>query len=267
VNGRDREIEGQRDRVVRNRPCIQLGILLGVLGVLGGASFASPVDLFSRGNAAYEAGDYAQAVTLYDSAAARIASAELLYNRGNAHFKLGEIGRAIADYNRAYVLKPHDKDIRHNLAFARQFRPDKSLTIENPLLRMLTDFLRLPDAASARVLAGLFFFLALTALALLFVRGQRLFGWIALGLGVLFLYFFISAAGWGAVTSSAHAVVVQPELTLRSGPGPEYKEIAVVHDGLEVMLREQRPGYVLVQIPGGDGGWVESASVEPIFAR
>jgi hypothetical protein len=34
-----------------------------------------------------------------------------------------------------------------------------------------------------------------------------------------------------------------------------------------VRLREQRPGYVLIQIPGGDGGWVESNSVEPIFAR
>ncbi len=240
---------------------------LCVLGLLCGLAFASPADLFTRGNQAYEAGDFAGAVSLYDSAAAGMTSPELLYNRGNAHFKLGEIGRAIVDYNRAYVLKPHDKDIRYNLAFARQFRPDKSLTIENPLVRMLTDFLRLPDAATARVLAGLFFFLSLASLALLFVRGHHLFGWIALGLGVLFLYCFASAASWGAVTSPAHAVVVQPELTLRSGPGPEYKEIAVVHDGLEVMLREQRPGYVLVQIPGGDGGWVESASVLQVFPK
>ena len=241
--------------------------ILCALGALCGSALASPADLFSRGNAAYEAGNYQQAVTLYDSAAVGMTSAELLYNRGNARFKLGEIGLAIADYDRAYVLKPHDKDIRYNLAFARQFRPDKSLTLDNPLARMFTDFLRLPDAASARVLAGIFFFLALGALALLFVRGQRLFGWIALGPGVVFLYCFISAASWSAVTGAGHAVVVQPELTLRSGPGPEYKEIAVVHDGLEVMLREQRPGYVLIQIPGGDGGWVESASVEPIFAR
>jgi uncharacterized protein YgiM (DUF1202 family) len=228
---------------------------------------AAPADLFSRGNQAYESGDFAGAVTLYDSAAAGMTSAELLYNRGNARFKLGEIGRAIADYDRAYVLKPHDKDIIHNLAFARQFRPDKSMTIENPLVRMLSDALRLLDAASARVLAGFFFFLALAALALLFVRGERLFGWIALGLGVVFIYCFIAAATWGAVANPAHAVVVQPELTLRSGPGAEYKEIAVVHDGLEVTLREQRPGYVLIQIPGGDGGWVESAAVEPIFPR
>jgi uncharacterized protein YgiM (DUF1202 family) len=242
-------------------------LALGVLGVLGGSSFASPADLFTRGNAAYEAGDFAGAVTLYDSAAAGMTSAELLYNRGNARFKLGEIGRAIADYNRAYLLKPHDKAIIHNLAFARQFRPDKSLTLENPLVRMLNDVLRLLDSATARVLAGLLFFLALGALAHMLVHGQRLFGWIALGLGVLFLYCFIAAASWGAVASPAHAVVVQPELTLRSGPGAEYKEIAVVHDGLEVMLREQRPGYVLIQIPGGDGGWVESAAVEPVFPR
>jgi tetratricopeptide (TPR) repeat protein len=254
--------------VVRNRPCIHVSVLLGVLGVLGGSSLAAaPEDLFSRGNTAYEAGNYLQAVAFYDSAAAGMTSPEVLYNRANAHFKLGEIGRSIADYNRAYVLKPHDKDIIHNLAFARQYRPDKSLTLENPLTRMLTNFLRLLDAASARMLAGLFFFLALAALALLFVRGQRLPGWIALGLGVLFLYCFISASSWGAVTGAEHGVVVQPELTLRSGPGPEYKEIAVVHDGLEVRLREQRPGYVLIQIPGGDGGWVESNSVEPIFAR
>lgn len=235
--------------------------------LLGGSSFASPADLFNQGNQAYESGDFVGAVTLYDSAAAGMTSAELLYNRGDARFKLGEIGRAIADYNRAYVLKPHDKAIHHNLAFARQFRPDKTLTIENPLVRMFNNVLRLLDAATARVLAGLFFFLALGALALLFVRGGRLFGWLALGFGALFLYCFISAASWGAITSPERAVVVQPELTLRSGPGPEYKEIAVVHDGLEVMLREQRPGYVLIQIPGGDGGWVESASVEPIFAR
>jgi tetratricopeptide (TPR) repeat protein len=253
--------------VVRNRSGIRLGVLLGVLGVLGGSGFASPAEQFGRGNAAYEAGNYQQAVVLYDSAGAGVTSPEVFYNRGNAHFKLGEIGRAIADYNRAYVLKPHDNDIIHNLAFARQFRPDRSLTLENPLTRMFTNALRLLDAASARVLAGLFFFLALAALALLFVRGQRLFGWVAVGLGVLFLYCFISSASWSAVTSPAHAVVVQPELTLRSGPGPDYKDIAVVHDGLEVMLREERPGYVLVQIPGGDGGWVESASVEPIFTR
>jgi uncharacterized protein YgiM (DUF1202 family) len=61
--------------------------------------------------------------------------------------------------------------------------------------------------------------------------------------------------------------VVVPELTLRAGPGAEYKDIAVVHDGLEVAVRERRPDWLLIQIPGGEGGWVETASVQYIFGR
>jgi tetratricopeptide (TPR) repeat protein len=225
----------------------------------------SPVDLFSRANAAYETGNYAQALALYDSVALELRNADLYFNRGNAYFKLGEVGRAIADYNRAWVLKPPDKDIRHNLAFARQFRPDKTLTLENPLARLVTDVLRLLDISTVRILAGLLFLLALAAVAVLLVLGQRVFGWFAIGLGLLFLYFFVAVLSWGSVVDAGRAVVVVPELTLRSGPGAEYKEIAVVHDGLEVTTHERRSGYVLVQIPGGEGGWVETAAVEQVF--
>jgi tetratricopeptide (TPR) repeat protein len=243
--------------------------LLGVLCVLGvlvlSPLYASQSEQMSRANAAYEAGNYAQAVMLYDSAAQQGTGATLYFNRGNARFKLGEIGRAIADYNRAYVLAPQDKDIRHNLAFARQYRPDKSLLLENPLSRLVADALRLLDIGTARILAGLFFLCAAVAFALLFIQGRRRFAWLGIGLGVLFLYCFLSQLSWGSVVDRSRAVVVVPELTLRSGPGPEYKEIVVVHDGLEVSIRETRPGYVLVQMPGGEGGWVETSAVERVF--
>lgn len=230
-----------------------------------GSALSSPAELLGRGNAAYEAGDYVQALALYDSVAAHVSNADVFYNRGNAYFKLGQVGRAIADYNRAYALAPQDKNIRYNLAFARQYRPDKTLTLENPLARMAADALRLFGVATVRVLAALLFLLALGAVALLFVFGNRLLGWLGAGLGVLFVYFLLAQLSWGAVVDRSRAVVVVPEVTLRSGPGTEYKEMVVVHDGLEVIVRETRPGYVLVQMPGGDGGWAETATVEPIF--
>ena len=241
--------------------------LLPVLLALCGPALSSPADLLGRGNAAYEAGDYAQALLLYDSAAQHVQNADIFYNRGNARFKLGQVGRAIADYNRAYALAPQDKSIRYNLAFARQYRPDKTLTLENPLTRMAADALRLLDVTTVRVLAAVLFLLALGAVATLFVLGKRLFGWLGAGLGIVFIYFFLAQLSWGAVVDRNRAVVVVPELTLRSGPGTEYKEMVVVHDGLEVVLRETRPGYVLVQMPGGEGGWAETAAVEPIFGR
>jgi uncharacterized protein YraI len=54
-------------------------------------------------------------------------------------------------------------------------------------------------------------------------------------------------------------------VTLRSGPGEDYKDIVVVHDGLEASIRSRRGRYVLLQVPGGTGGWADSSSVELIF--
>jgi hypothetical protein len=247
-------------------PGFRFALLLMLAG-LGVGFAATPSEFFSRGNQAYEAGDYTGAVALYDSAAQNGASPAVLFNRGNAKFKLGSIGKAIADYSRAYALAPTDKDIRNNLAFARQYRPDKTLTLENPLVRMFTDILRVLSYSTTRVLAGFFFFAALAVLALLFITGNRWYGLSALVPGVLFLYCLAASLSWSADVNPGRAVVVVPELTLRSGPGSEYKEIAVVHDGLEVAVRERRPGFVLVQAPGGEGGWAESASVEQIFPR
>ncbi len=227
----------------------------------------SRADLFERGNAAYEAGQYEQAVAFYDSGLAAGPRAGLYYNRGNAFFKQGQIGRAIADYARAHAIAPNDRDIRQNLAFARAYRPDKVLALENPIARMLTALLRLVNLWTARLLAGALFLVTMAALALFLVRGRRLFGWVALGLGLLFLYGAGSWWSWTLEVNPARAVVVVPELTLRSGPGPEYKEIAVVHDGLEGTVRERRPGYVLIQIPGGLGGWAEADAVELIHRR
>lgn len=224
-------------------------------------------DWFSRGNDEYEAGRFERALALYDSAVAAAPSAAAYYNRGNAQFRLGRVGRAIADYQRAWVLRPQDPQAGYNLAFSRQFRPDKTLTVENPLVRVLTGLLRLLDVRTTRLLAGLSFLFALGAMALLLVSGRRWPLWVGVGFAALFGYFLLASLSWGAVLDQNRAVVVVPELVLRAGPGTDYKDIAVVHDGLEVSVRERRPEWVLIQIPGGEGGWVEAASVELVFSR
>lgn len=224
-------------------------------------------DWFAPGNAAYEAGQFAQAVVFYDSAAARAGGADVYFNRGNAWFRQGMVGRAIADYLRAWALNPHDPDIRHNLEFSRRFRPDRTTTLENPLIHAVTVFLRLIPPRPGKLLAGLLFLIAMAALAMLFVSGRRVSGWVAVGAGGLFLYCLAGQLSWAAVTSPNRAVVVVPELVLRAGPGAEYKEIVIVHDGMEATIRERRPEWVLIQVPGGEGGWVEAGAIEQVFGR
>ena len=222
-------------------------------------------DWFTQGNSAYEAGQYTQAVAFYDSAAATGDCPEVYFNRGNAKFKQGMIGAAIADYLRAWVLSPHDRDIRHNLEFARRFRPDRIAAMENPLIGAATQLIRLIPLRLARLLAGVLFLAALAALAFFLVNGRKPLAWLAAGLGVLFLYCLAGQLSWRAVTSSGRVVVVVPELVLRAGPGAEYKEIVIVHDGMEATVRERRPEWVLIQVPGGEGGWAEFGTVEQVF--
>jgi len=234
-------------------------------GIILALTIAASGDWFGQGNEAYEAGDYQQAVALYDSAIARVAGGEAYFNRGNAYFKLGEVGRAIADYLRAYVLKPYDGDIRHNLEYCRMFRPDKKTTLKNPILAFLTASLRLLDMRLVRVLTGVLFLMTTGALAMVLIRAGPVWRWFTVGLGVLCVYGFASWMSWADMVNPKRAVVVVPEVALRSGPGEDYKEILVVHDGLEAIIRNRRSNYVLLQVPGGQGGWADTSAIEQVF--
>lgn len=240
-------------------------------------ALADTSDYFSRANDEYEAGRFDRALLLYDSALATLPSAAVYYNRGNTWFRLGNIGRAIADYNRSYALAPRDRYIRHNLAFARQFRPDRSLVQENPFLQRFTEFLRLTDIHTARLIGGAAFLLGMAGFAVFLAYSRRPFLWLGILLILAALYGIASALSWNSFIDPGRAVVVVPELTLRAGPGSEYKEIAVVHDGLEVTVRERRfsvrqtdslaTTWTLLQIPGGLGGWAEASAIEHVFPR
>ncbi len=225
----------------------------------------TPYDQFQRANAHYEAGRFDQALLLYDSLLNQIPSAETYYNRGNTQFKLGKLGYALADYLRAYALNPKDPDIKNNIQFIRQFRPDKTTEPESPLLKIGRNALTLLNPHLTRLLSAVAFFLFCAALALWLITTRRYLLFTGIGIAVLFLYFGIATIVWGNIVNPAKAVIVAAEAILRSGPGAEYKEIAAVHDGTEVKILERRPEFLLIQLPGGLGGWVEKEAIEPVF--
>jgi uncharacterized protein YgiM (DUF1202 family) len=113
-------------------------------------------------------------------------------------------------------------------------------------------------------LSAILFFITIILIALAIILYQRIFGYIAIASGIIFLYLFITWQVWQGERSSARAVIVVPEVTLRSGPSIDYKDILIGHDGLEVKILESRGEYSLVQFSGG-GGWVESNTIEKIY--
>ena len=83
--------------------------------------------IFDVGNEEYKAGNYENAITLYEGllSSPGIKAADVHYNIGNAAFKLQKYGRAISSYQRALRLAPRDQDIVANLEFAREATLDR----------------------------------------------------------------------------------------------------------------------------------------------
>ncbi len=224
----------------------------------------TPCDLYNQANQVYEQEDYYKAIELYEQAASTTNNGQLYYNLGNAYFKSGQIGKALLNYNRARFLAPRDRDINANIQFLRNYRIDKNLNIESPIIKIISSIFHLFSFREAMFLATILFFITIILIILSIIFYQRIFSYIAIATGVIFLYLFITWQVWQEEKSSARAVVVVQEVTLRSGPGQEYKDILIGHDGLEVKIIESRGEYSLVQFSGG-GGWVESKSIEKIF--
>jgi len=224
-----------------------------------------PATSYNQGNQLYARQDYDGAIRAYRQALEAGPNAGVCYNLGNALFKSGRIGAAIVQYRRAWHLRPRDADIGRNLAFARSYRADKVLTVPGPLARALDRTFHLLSRGEAALLAAAFFLLAALSLSVWLVRRWAVFASGAVLLAVLSLFCLITRWVWAGEVSARPAVVVTPEVNVLSGPGEEYKQILLLHEGTEVLIREQRAGHLLVQLPGGSGGWLKVDAVERVY--
>lgn len=225
----------------------------------------SPVEQFNKGNGYFEQGRYSEAIAAYEQVGGRLQNARVFYNLGDAYFKKGMLGKAIMNFRRAHFLTPRDGDIKYNLVFVRNYRVDKVNLVVNPIVRLLSNIFQFFSYFEALLLLTLFFLCASLLVSFYIVLRRNIFGYAAIICMLLAVFFFISWRVWSAERNMHHAVVTAPEVSALSGPGTDYKEIIVVHDGAEVKVRERRGEYVLIQLPGGVGGWVPVDTVEYIF--
>jgi hypothetical protein len=225
----------------------------------------TPLQAYNHGNRLYAGKDYAGAAAAYEQALAAGPSAAVHYNLGNALFKSGQVGRAILEYRRARALDPSDPDIAANLVFARSYRADKVMSDPGPLARTLGVLTHRLSWRAAAELAAVCCALSSLLLALWWLRRWPLL-LVGASLSALAMLFgLVTQQVWAGEVASRPAVIVVPEVNALSGPGPEFKQILLAHDGTEVRIREVRGDYLLVQLPGGTGGWVRHETVERVY--
>lgn len=224
--------------------------------------------LFEQGNAAYQAGDYALAIELYDSIQNSGAeNAELYYNLGNAHYQNGALALAILNYERALRLKPADEEIAHNLALAQSKRVDR---LEEMPLNLFKAFrlsvLKLfsPDKWAGIGIAFLLF--AALGLGLYLFSAWGRIGFVALIAGSFLGVFSIIMA-----YSHHHYKAEHPELIImsdsayvKSGPSNEAEDLFILHAGTKALQVEEFEAWTKIRLKDGKIGWLPSAQTEAI---
>jgi len=234
---------------------------------------AQPADsLWNKGVEAYTQGDYEAASASWNAIAeSGMESVELYYNLGNACFKDGNLARAILWWERAGKLDPSDRDVCHNLEFARAQTLDKIDSVPEFFLR--TWLRKASFAMRSDVWAALSLVLFALALAmlLLFLLGSRtairrtgFFTAIAAFLLSLACLGFASVQKKDALRHDS-AVVMLPVASVKSAPSEDSAtSLFVLHEGTTVKIVDTVQGYTLVELSDGRQGWISTKAIEVI---
>jgi len=244
--------------------------LLLVTGAAGAADLDAARRDARAGDAAYEAGEFEQAVESYSRALdAGLDHADLHYNLGNANYKRGELGHAILGYRRALQRDPRHVEARENLAQAVRSQRDEAFkALALPL------FLRPVQWVYARISLNEWAMLGLALCFLLaFVLVAAQWGIVSAtvrqrvvwpAIGAMLLSFALCGLRFRSEALSGAAIVVAEEVDVRSGPGSDYNLSFRVHEGLTLYISERRSDWLQIHLGGELVGWVPADQVEAI---
>lgn len=226
----------------------------------------------TQADEAYAAGNYQQAISLYEQILeTQGEAASIYYNLGNSYYKSDDIAKAILNYERALLLNPGDGDIRFNLELARSKTVDKITPLSEMFFitwaRDLANLLSTDAWAKCGVAFFLLFILSLSA----YIFGRKL----ALRKTSFFLALFflvvsvvsnISASYQkGVRMNQKNAIVMLPTVSVKSTPDKSGTDLFVLHEGCKVEIKDGlMSGWKEIRLPDGNVGWLPASAIEII---
>ncbi len=235
------------------------------------SGFTQSDQLLEQASKAFETKDYRQAIALYEQLLGEgVESEELYYNLGNSYFKNDELGKAILNFERALLIDANDKDVKHNLAVARQQLVDDVSSIPPFFLKQW--WINIRQLASATIWAWLgliLFWLGIAGLVLWQMgkeRTQKKKGFLV-GLTLICISLLPIALAWSSHAhrvDSEQGIILSKEVTLRSGPDKLSQEIVVLHEGTKIDLLDLIDTWYKVRLANGEKGWLAAGTFEEI---
>jgi len=225
--------------------------------------------LFEKANAAYNAGNYAAAITSYEQILQQKQhSAALYYNLGNAHYKLNNIAPSIYYYEKALLLKPDDSEIQNNLSYANNMTLDAIEPMpEVGLSKFYKDlvgwqsFDRWAYIAVGFMMLFVLFYIAFyffhyatrKRIAFIISLFCALFSCISVG---------FAFASYSDFNKDQPAIVFESEIAVRPEANERGQAVFTLHEGTKVQVIEALAGYQKIEISDGKTGWVPKESIK-----
>lgn len=257
--------------------------LLACISSLGSARADSLSELFSRGNAAFARGEYAEAVEAYEALLeSGVDDPDVTFNLASAYGAEAEYGQAIRYFERTLELAPGDEQARAELQKARDALGERqaqahgeAIIVDRPPLTKAVF-----SSFTADTLAWLLLVTIWLAVGLLFVlrltrdrtrdhtHGEAL----SLGLGIAaalsFALAVASALGLGAKADwgrdGTRAVVLREDTALREGPDDRARLRAELVEGETVRVMAREGLFTRIVARGDQAGYVRSDAVGEI---
>ncbi|WP_298901397.1 tetratricopeptide repeat protein [uncultured Psychroserpens sp.] len=225
--------------------------------------FAQNETLFDQANTFYNEGNYTEALDKYEAVLdSGEHSAELYFNIANAHYKLNHIAPSIYYYEKALLLKPNDKDIQNNIAYARNMTIDAIEVVPevgfSKLIKNATNTLSFDHWAMLSVSMVMLFVILFLMYYFSLSTGKKRFAFVT-SISCLLLAFVTVAFAFHKFDldeKNQPAIVFAQEAQVKSEPNLRSVESFKLHEGTKVQVLDTVSKWKQIRIADGQTGWV-----------
>ncbi|MEJ6792484.1 MAG: tetratricopeptide repeat protein [Lacinutrix sp.] len=243
--------------------------ILYILLFFFGSLTAQNEKVFDQANALYNEGEFAEAIDRYEVILNTDKhSAALYFNIANAHYKLNHIAPSIYYYEKALALKPKDKDIKNNMAFANNMRID---AIENlpevGLIRFVnkvTNSFSFNTWSKIAVVLVVFFVLFYLFYYFTHATGKKRFYFVSSVFSIVFacIALAITFYNYSGVKKLKPAIVFAQESQVKIEPNLRSDEAFMLHEGTKVQVLDTINSWKKIKLADGKTGWISSNDIK-----
>ncbi|MEY8849649.1 tetratricopeptide repeat protein [Psychroserpens sp. XS_ASV72] len=227
------------------------------------SAFSQNDKRFEEGNDLYNQGDYTAALEKYESIlASGKHSSELYFNIANAYYKLNHVAPSIYYYEKALLLDPNDKDIKNNIAFAKNMTLDAIDTIPevgiSKLIKRTTNSMSYDAWAKLAVAFVFLFVIMFIAYDFAYSTNKKRLTFLASNTALLFaiVALFFAFHKFQLDKSDQPAIVFAQESKIQSEPNFRSSEAFVLHEGTKVQVLDTVDVWKKIKLSDGKTGWI-----------